>query len=264
MRKMFFLLVICLSLAGLAPGQQFDSQAEQQLVQLLNQERARAGLPALEVEYHLTQAAQAHSALMAQTKKFSHQVDDEPKLSERLAATGIRFDADAENISYDSTVEGAHDGLMHSPPHRENILSPRYNAVGVGIVRSGDTLWVTEDFANRLPGYSMDEAENKILAAWRRERRQANTPWTAAAHVPQLRQMACAMGTRGQLDTRSPLELPGVHSAVAYTESDPDILPSNGVKKAQDPSVKRIGVGACFANSPKYPAGVWWVIMVFY
>ena len=257
-------LVVSLLFASRAFTQQFDAHAEQQLVQLINQERARAGLPSLEVEDRLTQAAREHSALMVQAKQLSHQVGDEPKLSQRLAATGLHFNNDAENVAYDQNVEGAHIGLMHSPGHRENILSPKYNVVGVGVVRSGDMIWVTQDFANRLQEYSADAAENRIIAAWRQERRQANNRSTAAASVPQLRQMACAMGKRGQLDTRSPLKLPDVHSAVAYTESDPDILPSSAVKKAHDPFVRRIGVGACFAHGPKYPAGVWWVIMVFY
>ena len=257
-------LVVSLLFASRAFTQQFDAHAEQQLVQLINQERARAGLPSLEVEDRLTQAAREHSALMVQAKQLSHQVGDEPKLSQRLAATGLHFNNDAENVAYDQNVEGAHIGLMHSPGHRENILSPLYNTVGVGVVRSGEVLWVTEDFANRMPEYSADEAESTIIAAWQRERRRANNPPTAVTRVPQLRRMACAMGKRGELDTRSPLGLPEVRSAAAYTQSDPATLPSNAVKKAHDPSVRRIGVGACFADGPRFPAGVWWVLMAFH
>jgi hypothetical protein len=264
MRRTFFVIFVSMLFGGLAPAQHFDAQAEQQLVRLINQERARAGEPALKVDDRVVKAAREHSALMAQAKKLSHQVGEEPKLSNRLAATGIRFNNDAENVAYDSDVEGAHIGLMHSPGHRENILSPLYNTVGVGVVRSGEVLWVTEDFANRMPEYSADEAESTIIAAWQRERRRANNPPTAVTRVPQLRRMACAMGKRGELDTRSPLGLPEVRSAAAYTQSDPATLPSNAVKKAHDPSVRRIGVGACFADGPRFPAGVWWVLMAFH
>ena len=264
MRRTFFVIFVSMLLVGLGTAQQFDAQAEQQLVQLINQERARAGQPDLKVDDRLVKAAREHSALMARAKLLSHQVGDEPKLSNRLAANGIRFNNDAENVAYDTDVEVAHIGLMHSPGHRENILSPKYNTIGVGVVRSGDVLWVTEDFANRMQEYSVDEAEQTIIAAWQRERRRANNMPAAVARVPQLRRMACAMGKRGQLDTRSPLGLPDVQSAAAYTESDPAKLPSSAVKKAHDRSVRRIGVGACFADGPRYPAGVWWVSMVFY
>lgn len=260
------LLVIAISvlLAGAAAAQQFDPQAEQQIVQLINQERQRAGVPPLKMDERLTQAARAHTALMVRQERLSHELRGEPKLSQRLAVTGIRFNNDAENVAYDSTIEGAHDGLMHSPGHRENILSPIYNTVGVGVLHSGDVYWVTQDFANRLQEYSANEAENTILAAWQAERRRAHHPTAAVARLSHLRRLACAMAQREQLDTRSPLALPEVRSAVAYTESDPAKLPSNAVRMARQPNVKRIGVGACFGDGPRYPAGVWWVCMVFY
>ncbi len=257
-------LVLCLLAAGRATTQQFDPHAEQELVRMTNQERARAGLPSLKVDDRLTEAARAHSAMMARQDKLSHRLPGEPALPNRLAAMNLRFDNDAENIAYDSAVEGAHIGLMHSPPHRANILSPRYNTVGVGVVRSGDMYWVTQDFAHRLQEYSANEAENAIVAAWQHERERAHEAPTPVLHMPQLRRMACAMARRGKLDTGSPLRLPNAQSAAAYTTADPAQLPSSAVQKARDGSVTRLGVGACFADGPKYPPGVWWVEMVFY
>jgi uncharacterized protein YkwD len=264
MVRTFGVLLVSILLGGSAAAQQFDSQAEQRFVELINRERERAGVPSLKVDERLVKAAREHSARMAQAKTLSHQIGGEPRLSNRLAATGIRFNSDAENVAYDSEVESAHTGFMHSPGHRENILSPKYNTVGVGVVRSGDVLWVTEDFANRLQEYSADEAEQTIIAAWQGERRRSRNRPAAVGRVPQLRPMACAMGNREELNTRSLLRLPDVQAAVAYTESDPAKLPSNAVKKAHDPNVRRIAVGACFADGPKYSAGVWWVCMVFY
>ena len=244
-------------------AQQFDERAEQQLVQLLNQERARAGLPSLKVDDRLTQAGRAHSVLMAQSNQLSHQLSGEPTLSKRLAATNLRFNNDAENVAYDYSVQAAHDGLMHSPPHRANILSPNYNTVGIGVVKSGEVLWVTQDFAHRLQEYSVDEAENAIVAAYARERRSAGEPAVQFVRLAQLRRMACAMAQRGRLDSRAPLGLPDVDAAVVYTESEPGTLPPNAVKMAHDPSVKRLAVGACFADGPQFPSGVWWVAMAF-
>jgi hypothetical protein len=50
---------------------------------------------------------------------------------------------------------------------------------------------------------------------------------------------------------------------VVYTEADPAKLAANAVKMAHDTSITRVAVGACFAGSEQYPAGVWWVAMVF-
>jgi hypothetical protein len=256
-------LLLCLLISGRSFSQQFDQQAERQLVQLINLERARAGLLSLKVDDRLTQAARAHSVVMAEAKQLSHQLSGELPLQKRLAATNLRFDNDAENVAYDYSVQAAHDGLMKSPPHRANILSPKYNTVGVGVVRRGDVYWVTQDFAHRLQEYSLDEAEDAILAAWQRERQRANLPPAPAARIAQLRSLACAMADNGRLDSRAPLRLPDVEAAVVYTESEPSHLPANAVKMAHDPTVKRLAVGTCFAANERYPAGAWWVAMVF-
>jgi uncharacterized protein YkwD len=256
-------LVLCLVAAGSAFSQQYDEQAEQQLVQLLNTERARAGLPRLNVDDRLTQAARAHSTLMAEKNQLSHQFSGEPNLMKRLAATGLRLNNDAENLAYDYSAQEAHGGLMNSPLHRANILSPKYNTVGVGVVKRGDVIWVTEDFAHRLQEYSVNDAENAIIAAYERERRRAGEPPAQVVRMTQLRSMACAMARQGRLDSRAPLRLRDVEAAVVYTESDPAKLPPNAVKMAHDRTVKRFAVGACFARSPQYPAGVWWVTMAF-
>ncbi len=251
-------------LLGGAAAQQYDASAEQQLAQMLNQERARQGLPSLQVDDRLTQAARAHSRLMVKSQQLSHQFPGEPTLPKRLAATNLRFNNDGENVAYDDSVPGVHEALMQSAPHRANILSPKYNALGIGVVHEGDVYWVTEDFAHRLEEYSANEAEDTIIAAWEHERRDAIGRPAKLVRLPQLRRMACAMAKRGRLDTQGPLSLPDVTSAVAYTEGDPAKLAPNVIKLARDPKVTGFGVGACFADGNTYPAGVWWVAMVFY
>ena len=257
------IFLVCVLLGGLAAAQQFDAFAEQQLVQLINRERARADLPSLKLDDRLREAARKHTVRMAQARQLSHQIPGEPTLSQRLAATNLRFDNDAENVAYDYSVEAAHDSLMHSPGHRANILGAGYNTVGVGVVRSGEVLWVTEDFAHRLEEYSRDEAENTIIALWERERQRATGLRVEVVSLPQLRRMACAMAKQGRLDTRAPLNLPDVQAAVVYTESDPAKLSSNAVKMAHDPGVKRLGVGACFADGEN-SSGTWWIVLVFF
>ena len=271
MRKTVSLAVtVCLVtlLHSFAPAQRvvgnYDEQAEQQLVQLLNQERARQGLPELRVDDRLRQAARDHSRLMADHKQLSHQISGEERLSKRLAATGIRFNNDAENVAYDDSVEGAHQGFMHSPGHRANILSPKYNAVGIGIVRRGEVLWVTEDFAHQLQEHTAAEAESMIVAAFKRLRAAKGMPPAQPVTVPQLRDIACRMARTGSLDTKAPLDLPRVRADICFNSSDPSQLPPNASKLAGDPSLKSFAVAACFGATENYPAGTFWVAMVFY
>src|SRR5208337_5468961 len=120
---------------------------------------SREGLQPLAVDERLTQAARKHTAQMVKNKALSHQFDGEPSVQARSADENLRSDRQAENVALEMDVAGAHAILMNSPPHRANILSPKYNAVGVGVLRSGDRVYVTEDFAHRLPDYSDAEAD---------------------------------------------------------------------------------------------------------
>lgn len=124
-----------------------NTAAEQQLVQLINQARSQQGLPPLQQNSQLQQAARAHSQVMSSRQTLSHQLPGEPILRKRLALSGLRFHTDGETVAFNQSAEAAHQGLMHSPPHRAIILSPEYNALGIGVVERDGTLWITEDFA---------------------------------------------------------------------------------------------------------------------
>ena len=142
-----------------AQAPQFDSTGEQQMVELINQERAQHGLEALTVDPRLTQAARQHTELMVQNRALSHQFDNESDLPMRFAGQNLRSDKQAENVASGVDVASANTSLLQSPPHRANILSTEYNAIGVGIVRSGNQVYVTEDFAHRTADYSEPAAD---------------------------------------------------------------------------------------------------------
>src|SRR4051812_22553714 len=120
-----FVLVISIS-AHAGP-----SQREQQLFDLVNHEREKAGLNKLEWSDQLAQAALAHSKLLAENRDLSHQFPGEPAVQERVGATRLRFNAVAENVAEGPDVDTAHTALMKSPGHRANILHQDYNAIGI-------------------------------------------------------------------------------------------------------------------------------------
>ena len=63
-------------------------------------------------------------------------------------------------MAYAATVEEVHDNLMHSPPHRENLLNPAYNLAGFGVVRSGVSLYALQFEPDRVLSYYI------ALALW--------------------------------------------------------------------------------------------------
>ena len=241
-----------------------DSDAEQEILRLVNLERARAGLKSLRLDPSLQKAARAHSRIMADARQLSHEFGAEPRFDKRLALAGAAFDISGENVAFNQTAEGAHRGLMSSPPHRKNILTPEFNAIGIGVVRAGDDIWVTQDFAREFEKQSDMEARNAVIAAFQDARRRSKLPPIALVGEPRMQTLACHMAKQGVLDTKTALGWATFRSATSYTQSDLSQLPSTALKLAADPSITHIAVGACFAKNEKYEAGMNWVAIAAY
>ena len=148
------------------PFDKEEFQAEQQLLALANQSRRQAGVPALKLDSGLSTAARIHAQTMLEGRQLSHQFRGEPALPQRLAsATPLLLDHEGENVALDYDAQHGHEHLMLSPPHRANLLNPAYNVVGLGVVRSGDRLYIVQDFGHALPKYSSSEVKGRVALA---------------------------------------------------------------------------------------------------
>ncbi len=270
-RKMFFsLLVLALLVAfpcGHSAAEQkqghFDEAAERQLVQLINQSRLEAGLQALTVDQRLTEAARKHTVQMIQHKQLAHQYDDEQPLTLRFADENLRSEKQGENIAREIDVPNAHNSLMHSPGHRANILNPDYNAVGVGIVNTGHEIYVTEDFAQRMPDYSEHQADAVLQRTIERYTAEHHVPPAVRKPLKPLHEVACKMALNDSLDTNAVLANPGARNVAEWTTGDLGSLPSSAKGLLSQPQ-GGYSLGVCFAPSVSHPGGVYWVVMVVY
>ena len=122
------------------------SELEEEMVDMINDERTQRGLAALEPDSQLARVARRHSQDMIERNYFSHNNPEGKDGFARMRDAKIRFRAAAENLAYARTLEIAHNGLMRSPGHRVNILSQRYGRVGVGIVKGPRGLMITQEF----------------------------------------------------------------------------------------------------------------------
>src|SRR5579859_7205089 len=143
----FLLLALALSHAGVDEG----SSAEKESYGYVNNERMYARIARLQWSDALANAARKHSELMAKRRALSHGFDGELVMVERLRRGGLRFSDAAENVAQSESILEAHNSLMLSRGHRENILNADYNAVGVGVVQSGGRYYITQDFAHVIP-----------------------------------------------------------------------------------------------------------------
>jgi len=135
------ILAIAIVLSGLvlAGPAQASVTDEQLFVTKLNDLRASKGLPRLSVDPRLTDVARVWSGQMAAINVMSHN----PLLASQAPSDWLRL---GENVGYGPSVSSLHDALVASPPHYANMVDAKFNAIGVGVVASGSTIWVTQVF----------------------------------------------------------------------------------------------------------------------
>lgn len=107
---------------------------EKQLFHLTNASRVRHGLMPLEWEERAANTARKHSIDMARHNYFSHENLQGLSPFDRMKADHLSFRSAGENLAYgQSSSIFAHEGLMNSKGHRENILFDQYSHLGVGV-----------------------------------------------------------------------------------------------------------------------------------
>jgi uncharacterized YkwD family protein/spore coat assembly protein SafA len=125
---------------------------EQQVVDLVNKQRAANGLGMLTSNWELCRVARYKSQDMINKGYFSHTSPTYGSPFKMMEDFGIRFSAAGENIAYGQrTPQEVMNAWMNSPGHRANILSPSYNQIGVGVAKkSNGTYYWTQMFIKTL------------------------------------------------------------------------------------------------------------------
>jgi hypothetical protein len=223
-------LFICLIAFGSTIFGQDDSPARR-IFDLTNQDRQEQGLPPLQWNAALAAAAQAHAALMAQQGRLAHQYPGEPELMQRSAQAGAHFQAIAENVAMAPDPQAVENAWMHSTPHRTNILDPRMNALGVGIVERSGNLWAVEDFAQAsqaLDPQQVAQGVSKLL----------HTENIDPYGSPDEAEQACAMDHGMPAGTKA-------RSVVRFETPDLTQLPPQVLQQIRSGGFTRAAVGAC-------------------
>ncbi len=114
-----------------------DNKAAMEMLDLVNAERAKVGLPGLVWDEELAEVARAHSRDMFARGYFSHTNPDGLSPFDRIERAGVEFKAAGENLAYAANVELAHNGLMRSEGHRANILEVDFGRLGIGVIDGG-------------------------------------------------------------------------------------------------------------------------------
>lgn len=115
-----------------------ESAMMAEVLNLVNQERAKVGAPALKLHKGLQDAALLKSKDMADNNYFSHQSPTYGSPFDLIKSRGIAYTAAGENIAAGQrSAESVMTAWMNSPGHKANILNANYTHLGVGIYKGG-------------------------------------------------------------------------------------------------------------------------------
>jgi len=131
----------------------FSSQIEQLIFTKVNEERARAGMSTLSYSNLMEKYARIKSKDMGDKNYFDHRNLEGELITAQMARDGISYKSWGENIAYIGGVSDINElanqfmiNWMNSQGHRENILSPNFTSIGVGVYKAGNRYYATQEF----------------------------------------------------------------------------------------------------------------------
>lgn len=121
---------------------------QQEMLKYINADRSKAGLSPLQLDTALSDGAYVKSKDMADNNYFSHNSPTYGSPFNMMQSMGITYRYAGENIARHTSVQGAHQMLMASPTHYENIMSSNFNKIGLGFFQKGTSIYITQWFTN--------------------------------------------------------------------------------------------------------------------
>ena len=244
--KRIGILLAGISLLGAfwgAQAQQGDEQA-QRIFELTNQDRAAQGLQPLKWDPALAAAAATHADRITEEKTLSHQYAGEADVKTRAAQAGAHFQAIAENIAMGYSTEAIEKQWMHSVPHRQNILDPQMNSIGIAVAEKDGYLYAVEDFANASEALTREQVEQRVGELLRAEKIDPSGPRSVGEE-------ACAM-QNGIPPEAS--QAGRVKAVIRFQTPDLSKLPDQVAQQLSSGQFTRAAVGACRSEEGTFTA----------
>ena len=124
-------------------------EAEAEIVELLADSRAEAGLAELVRDPGLDAVARAWAVELAASGELEHNPSYASEIPDGWSESGENVGwVDPATQTLDGLPVALHEAWLDSPTHRANIEDPAYTAVGVGIAYDeANGFYIAQDFA---------------------------------------------------------------------------------------------------------------------
>lgn len=131
----------------------FLAQVEELIYEKVNAERSKVGVSTLKYNTTMEKYARIKSQDMGDNNYFSHEDLQGNLITVNMQNDGVSYRAWGENIAYIGGVSDANalanqfmTNWMNSTGHRQNILSTNFTDIGIGVYKSGNKVYATQEF----------------------------------------------------------------------------------------------------------------------
>lgn len=237
------------------------------LFDLINEERQKRDLRLLSFSPALSQLALDHSKDMASRGRISHASTDGRSYQDRIVNEGYYFIALGENVAFSTGYmpELIHKKLMDSPGHRENILGPSFDQVGIGVVlKKNKGYYITQDFRRSPVLRDEMEVQKEIQRNINNLRRKNFL--IPLSFLPDADHYArrCSLNV---IEGLRPPPLPSHFSNTQYhfiTSPALENIQPIYKDKILDEIYETAGLGVSFGRNTKYPGGSYFITLLLF
>jgi uncharacterized protein YkwD len=241
-----------------------------QMAELVNRDRAEHKVPPLAYHQGLAAVARAHCLDMKANRFFAHESPRTGAVQDRVAAARIPHRGVGENLACAATVGAAEAHLMLSPKHKENILSPTFTHVGIGVLPAeGGLLMCTQVFLREPPVYDVGAVRDQIIEGVNKARlakglRRLLVDDTLAAQALAHSERAAKLGKADPLWLDDELSRRDkrwrLHIAAYFLTENPAQVIASDVALSLSPD--HFGVGVVQTPLDSKAAGALWVTLL--
>jgi len=230
----------------------------------LNEERSARNLPLLKPSPALDRVARGQSEDMARLGLLTHASATGQTYADRLFSAKIYYRAIGENVAQSGTFLPSiiHHTLMNSPDHRENILDPLFDEVGIAVVRTPDRMYyVTQDFVRSLVPRPEAEIREILLRGIEGVRaRMGLPPFEWLGEIDDSARNYARSRAAGNILKTVPEAFKGCQVSFTNGPDLGEIADLLGKKSAAP--FARGGLGFWFDRTPEYPGGAYYVCAI--
>jgi len=250
----------------LSPQRQDTSAIEKTLLEWVNKERSERELGPLKWLPGLSAIAKGHSRDMASRQKLTHLSSAGKSYAGRLLDGGAFFVEIGENGARSDSFDAAfiHQSLMDSPEHRENILNPNFDMIGIAVVYANDKkYYITQDFLQTLPVLDEDEAVKFVQNELNKIRKENALP-------PLNFQKVASNFAKRQAEKKAagkpPLNIANFfgETHIHFITSPELVIPRNVSQKIANAIYETAGIGVWFGRLPDYPGGTYLITLFLF